>query len=83
MLRREAGKYPSSALTVTGDMTVELVSTARVALGEVNVYFGQGTPQGRLFLVDGKQLLVTYAEAQQVVVLVPSRGDDIIVMCRS
>jgi hypothetical protein len=52
-------------------------------LGEVSFYFGQSTPQGRLFVVDNRQLLVTYAESQQVVVLVPSRGDDIIVMCRS
>jgi serine/threonine-protein kinase len=77
------GKHPTPALTVNADMTVDLVSTARQVLGEVAVYFGQSTPQGRLFVVDNRQLLVTYAEAQQVVVLVPSRGDDIIVMCRS
>ncbi|MFO0736052.1 MAG: serine/threonine-protein kinase [Labilithrix sp.] len=77
------GKHPTPALTVTQDMTVDLVSTARQILGEVAIYFGQSTQQGRLFVVDGKQVLVTYAEAQQVVVLVPSRGDDIIVMCRS
>lgn len=77
------GKHPTPALTVNQDMTVDLVSTARQILGEVAIYFGQSTPQGRLFVVDGRQVLVTYAEAQQVVVLVPSRGDDIIVMCRS
>jgi serine/threonine-protein kinase len=77
------GKSPTPALTANQDMTVDLVSTGRQVLGEVAVFFGQSTPQGRLFVVDGKQLLVTYAEAQQVVVLVPSRGDDIIVMCRS
>lgn len=77
------GKHPTPALTVNQDMAVDLVSTARQTLGEVAIFFGQATPQGRLFVVDGKQVLVTYAEAQQVVVLVPSRGDDIIVMCRS
>jgi hypothetical protein len=68
---------------LSADITVDLVSTSRQVLGEVAIYFGQSTAQGRLFVVDNRQLLVTYAEAQQVVVLVPSRGDDIIVMCRS
>jgi serine/threonine-protein kinase len=77
------GKHPTPALTLSNDITVDLVSTSRQVLGEVAVYFGQSTAQGRLFVVDNRQLLVTYAEAQQVVVLVPSRGDDIIVMCRS
>jgi eukaryotic-like serine/threonine-protein kinase len=74
---------PSPAVTLTQDATVELVSAARQTLGDVQVFFGQPVPQGRLFVVDGRQLLVTYAEAQQAVALMVSRGNDIVVMCRS
>ena len=77
------GGRPTPAVTANQDTTIDLVSTARQVLGEVSVSFGQQTPNGRVFLVDGRQLLVTYAEAQQVVVLMLSRGNDIVVMCRS
>ena len=77
------GARPSPALTLAHDAVVNLVSAARQTLGEVTVNFGQATPNGRLFLVDGRQLLVTYAEAQQAVALILSSGNDIVVMCRS
>ena len=78
------GGRPTPAVTIAGqDTDIDLVSTARQVLGEVSVSFGQQVSGGRLFLVDGRQLLVTYAEAQQVVVLMLSRGNDIVVMCRS
>ncbi|MBX3261645.1 MAG: serine/threonine protein kinase [Labilithrix sp.] len=77
------GGRPTPALTANQDSIIDLVSSARQALGEVIVSFGQPTANGRVFLVDGRQLLVTYGEAQQVVVLMLSRGNDIVVMCRS
>jgi len=77
------GGRPTPAVTVNQDGIIDLVSTARHLLGEVSVSFGQVTSSGRVFVVDGRQLLITYAEAQQVVVLMLSRGNDIVVMCRS
>jgi eukaryotic-like serine/threonine-protein kinase len=77
------GGRPTPAVTLNQDATVDLVSSAKQLLGEVNLSFGQPAPNGRVFLVDGRQLLITYAEAQQVVVLMLSRGNDIVVMCRS
>ncbi len=77
------GGRPTPAVTSSQDMTIDLVSTGRQNLGEVTVLFGQATPNGRVFLVDGRQLLVTYAEAQQVVALMLSSGNDVVVMCRS
>lgn len=77
------GGRPTPAVTANQDSVVDLVSTARQVLGEVTVSFGQQTPTGRVFVVDGRQLLVTYREAQQVVVLMLSHGNDIVVMCRS
>ncbi|MBX3204134.1 MAG: serine/threonine protein kinase [Labilithrix sp.] len=77
------GGRPTPALTANQDSFVDLVSSGRQVLGEVSVSFGQPTANGRVFVVDGRQLLITYAEAQQVVVLMLSRGNDIVVMCRS
>lgn len=78
------GGRPTPAVTIGGqDTSIDLVSSARQALGEVSVSFGQPVNGGRVFLVDGRHLLVTYAEAQQVVVLMLSGGNDIVVMCRS
>ncbi len=77
------GGRPTPAITANQDMTVDLVSTHRQILGEVTVLFGAPTPNGRVFVVDGRQLLVPYAEAQQVVALMLSRGNDVVVMCRS
>jgi eukaryotic-like serine/threonine-protein kinase len=74
---------PTPALTVNQDATIDLVSTTRQTLGEVSILFGSPTNTGRVFLVDGRQLLVTYAEAQQAVALMLGSGNDVVVMCRS
>lgn len=74
---------PSPAVTIAQDAVVDFVSTGRQTLGEMSINFGQPAPNGRLFLVDGRQLLVTYAEAKQAVALMLSSGNDIVVMCRS
>ncbi|MDF2692385.1 MAG: protein kinase, partial [Labilithrix sp.] len=77
------GGRPTPAVTLNQDATVDLVSTAKQPLGEVSLSFGQAAPNGRVFVVDGRHLLITYAEAQQAVVLMLSRGHDVVVMCRS
>lgn len=74
---------PTPAVTVNQDATIELVSTARQVLGEVTVCFGTPTANGRVFLVNGQQLLVPYSEAKQAVTLMLSSGNDVVVMCRS
>ena len=76
------GGRPTPATTVTQDGSLELVSTGSQVLGEIAWSFGQPGPNGRVFLVDGRQLLVPYAEAQQAVALMLSPGHDIVVMCR-
>jgi serine/threonine protein kinase len=77
------GGRPTPAVSVTQDVVIDLVSTGREVLGKVTLAFGQETANGRLFVVDGRQLLIPYAEAQQAVVLILSRGNDIVVMCRT
>jgi serine/threonine-protein kinase len=77
------GGRATPALTANQDLAVELVSAGRQILGTLSIHFGQATPNGRVFVLDGRQVLVTYPEAQQVIVLAPSRGQDIVVMCRS
>ena len=76
------GQRPTPALTVGEDGSADLVSATRKTLGELTWSFGQAGPEGRLFVVDGRQLLVPYSEGQQVIALMLSRGSDLIVMCR-
>ncbi|MBS2018354.1 MAG: serine/threonine protein kinase [Deltaproteobacteria bacterium] len=76
------GQRPSPALTVTHDGAADLVSATRVVLGELTWSFGQTTPEGRVFVVDGRQLLVPYTEAREAVALMLGQGDDLVVMCR-
>jgi len=76
------GQRPSPALTVTQDGTADLVSAGQKVLGDLTWSFGQEQPTGRLFVVDGRQLLVPYTEAREAVALMSSHGDDLVVMCR-
>jgi len=76
------GQRPSPAMTVTQDGSADMVSAARQVLGELTWSFGQAGPQGRVFVVDGRQLLVPYSEAREAVALMLSHGDDVVVMCR-
>jgi len=78
------GQRPSPAMTAGQDGSLDLVSVAREVLGELTWSFGQESPtgQGRLFVVDGQQLLVPYSEAREAVALILSHTDDLVVMCR-
>ncbi len=80
------GGRPTPAIsvspTVSPDGSLDLVSAGRETLGEITWSFGQAHPQGRVFLVDGRTLLIPYAEAQQAVALMLSHGQDIVMMCR-
>jgi serine/threonine-protein kinase len=80
------GQRPTPALNVAADReptgVLHLVSTGRQVLGELTWSFGQQAPNGRLFVVDGRPLLVPYGEAQRAVALMLSPGHDIVVMCR-
>jgi hypothetical protein len=76
------GQRPTPALTVTTDGSADLVSSTRVTLGELTWSFGQATPEGRVFVVDGRQLLVPYSEGHLAIALLLSPGNDLVVMCR-
>ena len=76
------GGRPSPALTATADGSADLVSARRETLGSLSWSFGVPGPTGRVFLVDGAQLVVPYGEAAQAVALLPSRGRDLVVMLR-
>ena len=76
------GQKPTPALTVEGDGTAALVSSTVQPLGELTWSFGQATPEGRVFVVDGRHLLVPYSEAQLAIALMLSPGTDLVVMCR-
>jgi hypothetical protein len=81
------GQRPTPALTLNPERdptgSLDLVSANRQTLGEITWSFGQPGPTGRLFVVDGRQLLVPYSEAREAVALMLSRGNDLVVMCRN
>ncbi len=76
------GGRPSPALTATADGSADFVSARREPLGSLSWSFGAPGPTGRVFLVDGAQLVVPYGDAAQAVALLPSRGRDLVVMLR-
>jgi len=76
------GQRPTPALTVTTDGSADLVSSTRVTLGELTWSFGHATPDGRVFIVDGRKLLVPYSDGQLTIALMLSPGNDLVVMCR-
>ncbi len=76
------GQRPTPAVTLTHDGSIDLLSTSRQLLGELTCSFGQPGPTERLFVVDGRQLLVPYSDAQQAITLMVSPGQDLVVMCR-
>ena len=76
------GQRPTPALTVDADGSADLVSSTVQKLGELTWSFGQATPDGRVFVVDGRHLLVPYSEAQLAIALLLSPGNDLVVMCR-
>jgi eukaryotic-like serine/threonine-protein kinase len=80
MARR--GQRPTPALTVAADGSADLVSAARQTLGELTWSFGQPAPEGRLFVVDGRHLLVPFSEGRLAIALLLSPGNDLVVMCR-
>ncbi len=76
------GQRPTPALTVDADGSADLVSSTVQTLGELTWSFGQATPEGRLFIVDGRHLLVPSSEGQLAIALMLSPGNDLVVMCR-
>ena len=68
---------------------VDLASFA-VAQGEEPIVLGDPLleavrppgPEGRVFVVDGRQLLVPYSEGHLAIALLLSPGNDLVVMCR-
>jgi len=76
------GQRPTPALTVDADGSADLVSSTVQPLGELTWSFGQATPEGRVFVVDGRHLLVPYSEGQLAIALMLSPGNDLVVMCR-
>jgi len=79
---QRTGGRPSPALTATADGSADLMSARREQLGSISWSFGIAAPHGRVFVVDGAQLVVPYGDAAQAVALLPSRGRDLVVMLR-
>jgi len=76
------GARPTPAIGANSDGILHFVSTAKVDLGEVAFSFGRQTPEGRVFVVGGAELLVPYPEGNQAVALQLNQSRDLVVMYR-
>jgi serine/threonine-protein kinase len=76
------GARPTPAISANSDGILHFVSTAKLHLGEVAFSFGQPTAEGRVFVVDGADLLVPYPQGHQAVALQLNQSRDLVVMIR-
>jgi serine/threonine-protein kinase len=76
------GARPTPAIVATSDGAVDFVTTSREKIGSLTWSFGQVATNGRVFIVDGVQMVVSYSEAPESVALHLSPGRDVIVLCR-
>jgi serine/threonine-protein kinase len=76
------GARPTPAIVATSDGTLDFVSTSREKIGHMTLSFGQVATNGRVFVVDGEQMVVPYQEAPEAVAIHLSHGKDLIVLCR-
>jgi serine/threonine-protein kinase len=76
------GQRPTPAVAATADGTVEFVSTSREVIGGLTWSFGRPVDGGRVFLVDGAEMMVPYEQAPEAVALHISKGKDLIILYR-
>lgn len=76
------GGRPTPALTAVDDGTASLVSTSRQILGELAWAFGRPGPHGHAFVMEGREVLIPYGHATQIIALKLSGNDEIVVMGR-
>jgi serine/threonine protein kinase len=88
---KERGR-PTPAIVATGDGTADFVSSDQMTLGRLRWSFGAaavggpgeglGESAGRLFRVEDEDLVITYREASQAVLLDLGAAREVIVMCK-
>jgi serine/threonine-protein kinase len=78
----ERGGRPTPAIVAQQDGALDLISAHREHVGRVSWTFGTSTHTGRLFVVDGQELVIPYSEATHAVVLHLGDDRELVAMCR-
>jgi serine/threonine-protein kinase len=73
---------PTPAIVAQQDGTLDLISARREHVGRVSWTFGTSAHTGRLFVVDGQELVIPYSEATHAVVLHLGDDRELVAMCR-
>jgi hypothetical protein len=78
----DPGSRPTPAIVAQQDGAVDLISALRERVGRISWSFGTRTHTGHVFVVDGQELVVPYADATHAVVLHLGDDRELVVMCR-
>jgi serine/threonine-protein kinase len=73
---------PTPAIVAQQDGALDLISAHREHVGRVSWSFGTSTHTGRLFVVDGQELVIPYSEATHAVVLHLGDDRELVAMCK-
>jgi hypothetical protein len=73
---------PTPAVVSDTDGHIAFISSTRAVLGKVSWSFGKPTDEGKLFVLDGEQLVVPYREASHAVAVHFGPDGELVVMCR-
>lgn len=73
---------PTPAIVATQDGSVDLVSAQREKIGRVSWSFGTPAHTGRVFLVDGQELVIPYENASSAVVVHLGDDRELVAMCK-
>jgi serine/threonine-protein kinase len=76
------GARPTPAITAREDGKAAFVSAGRQDLGDIAWSFGRKSEKGRVFVVDGADVLVPYAEVLHAVLLSLGGGRDVVILCK-
>ncbi len=73
---------PTPAVVATQDGSVDLVSAQREKIGRISWSFGTPSHIGRVFLVDGEELVIPYENASSAVVVHLGSDRELVAMCK-
>ncbi len=74
--------HPSPAMVANADGSADLVSVSGEVLGSLQWSFGSAAERGRVFHIQGSELMVSYEDAAQSVALFVGQDREVVIVCR-
>ena len=78
----DRGGRPTPAIVATQDGSIDLISSTRETVGRISWSFGTPSHIGRVFLVDGQELVIPYENATYAVVVHLGDDRELVAMCK-